>query len=285
MRAVAGPGRWVWGLSGLVTAAALAIPGARLITSPGNGDNISAVPQQVVTRTETVPQPVTSLVVQSYGGQVQVTSAQVARVNVTETISYDQGADSPSLVTQSVSGGRLSLSDPACTHSDCNVDFDVTVPADVTVTASTGGGQLTVSGTAGANLASDGGQVLATLIRGPLTVNTGGGPLSLRAVSGPLRAETDGGTLIAQDIAAATATMTTGGGPAMVTFATAPEKVSVITDGGSVTLAVPGGPYNLTANSEGGPQSVRIATDPTALPSITVYSGGGPLRVTSSDNT
>jgi hypothetical protein len=285
MRAVAGPGRWVWGLSGLVTAAALAIPGTRLITSPGNEDNISAVPQQVVTRTETVPQPVTSLVVQSYGGQVQVTSAQVARVNVTETISYDQGADSPSLVTQSVSGGRLSLSDPACTHSDCNVDFDVTVPADVTVTASTGGGQLTVSGTAGANLASDGGQVLATLIRGPLTVNTGGGPLSLRAVSGPLRAETDGGTLIAQDIAAATATMTTGGGPAMVTFATAPEKVSVITDGGSVTLAVPGGPYNLTANSEGGPQSVRIATDPTALPSITVYSGGGPLRVTSSDNT
>jgi hypothetical protein len=279
MRAVAGPGRWVWGLSGLVTAAALAIPGARLITSPGNGDNISAVPQQVVTRTETVPQPVTSLVVQSYGGQVQVTSAQVARVNVTETISYDQGADSPSLVTQSVSGGRLSLSDPACTHSDCNVDFDVTVPADVTVTASTGGGQLTVSGTAGANLASDGGQVLATLIRGPLTVNTGGGPLSLRAVSGPLRAETDGGTLIAQDIAAATATMTTGGGPAMVTFATAPEKVSVITDGGSATLAVPGGPYNLTANSEGGPQSVRIATDPTALPSITINSGGGPLQV------
>jgi hypothetical protein len=285
MRAVAGQGRWVWGLSGLVTAAALAIPGARLITSPGNEDNISAVPQQVVTRTETVPQPVTSLVVQSYGGQVQVTSARVARVNVTETISYDQGADSPSLVTQSVSGGRLSLSDPGCTHSDCNVDFDVTVPADVTVTASTGGGQLVVSGTAGANLASSGGQVLATLIRGPLTVSTGGGPLALRGVSGPLRAETDGGTLIAQDIAAATATITTGGGPATVTFATAPEKVSVSTDGGSATLAVPGGPYNLTANSDGGPQSVRIATDPTALPSITVYSGGGPLRVTSSDNT
>jgi hypothetical protein len=285
MRAVAVPGRWVWGLSGLVTAVALAIPGARLITSPGNdGDNIFAAPQQVVTRTETVPQPVTSLVVQSNGGQVQVTSAQVDRVHVTETISYDQGADSPSLVTQSVSGGRLSLSDPACTHSDCNVDFDVTVPADVTVTASTGGGQVVVSGIAGADLASSGGPVRATLIGGPLTVNTGGGPLAVRGVSGPLRAETDGGTLIAQDIAAATATITTGGGPAVVTFATAPEKVSVITDGGPANLAVPGGPYNLTADSEGGPQSVRIATDPTALPSITVYSGGGPLRITSSDN-
>ena len=36
MRAVAGQGRWVWGLSGLITAAAIAVPGARLIASPGN---------------------------------------------------------------------------------------------------------------------------------------------------------------------------------------------------------------------------------------------------------
>ena len=280
MRAVAVPGRWVWGLSGLVTAVALAIPGARLITSPGTDwDNIYAAPQPVVTRTETVPQPVTSLVVQSNGGQVQVTSARVDRVHVTETISYNQGTDSPPVVTQSVSGGCLSLSDPACTHADCNVDFDVTVPADVTVTASTGGGQVVVSGTAGADLASSGGPVRATQIRGPLTVDTAGGSLDVRGLSGPLRAETQGGTLIAQDLAAGTATITTGGGPAMVTFATAPEKVLVSTDGGPATLAVPGGPYNLTANSEGGPQSVRIATDPTALPSITITSGGGSLRV------
>jgi len=280
MRAVAGQGRWIWGVSGLVTAVALAIPGARLITSPGtDGDNVYAHPQHVVTRTETVPQPVTSLVVQSYGGQVQVTSAQVDHVHVTETIGYDQGIDSPPVVTQSVSGGRLSLFDPACSNSPCTVDFDVTVPADVTVTVSTGGGPVAVSGIAGANLTSSGGPVRATLIGGPLSVNTGGGSLMVRGLSGPLRAETDGGPLTAQDLAAATATITTGGGPAMVTFATAPEKVSVSTDGGPATLAVPGGPYNLTANSQGGPQSVRIATDPTALPSITITSGGGSLRV------
>ena len=280
MRAVAGQGRWIWGLSGLITAAAIAVPGARLIASPGTGgDNIYARPQHVVTRTETVPQPVTSLVVQSYGGQVQVTSGQVNRVQVTETIGYDQGIDSPPVVTQSVSGGRLSQSVPACTHSDCGVDFNVTVPADVTVTASTEGGPVAVSGTAGATLDSGGGPVRATLIGGPLTVNTGGGSLALRGLSGPLRAETDGGPLTAQDLAAATATITTGGGSAMVSFATAPEKVSVSTEGGPAVLAVPGGPYNLTADSGGGPQSVRIATDPTALPSITINSGGGPLQV------
>ena len=278
MRAVAGQGRWIWGVSGLVTAAALAVPGARLIASPGTPDNVYARPQHIVTRTETVPQPVTSLVVQSNGGQVQVTSKPVDRVHVTETISYNQGT-SPPVVTQSVSGGRLSLSDPACMQSGFSVDFEVTVPPDVTVTVSTQGGPVAVSGTAGANLASSGGPVQATLIGGPLTVNTGGGPLAVRGVSGPLRAETDGGSLIAQDIAAATATITTGGGPAAVTFVTAPQKVLVSTDGGPATLAVPGGPYNLTANSEGGPQSVRIATDPAALPSITIISGGGSLRV------
>ena len=279
MRAVAGPGRWVWGLSGLVTAAALAIPGARLITSPGNEDNISAVPQQVVTRTETVPQPVTSLVVQSYGGQVQVTSGQVSRVQVTETIGYDQGIDSPPVVTQSVSGGRLSLSDPACSNSPCTVDFDVTVPPGVTVMVSTGGGPVAVSGTAGAFLDSGGGPVRATLIGGPVTVNTGGGPLMLRGLSGPLRAETDGGSLVAQDIAAATATITTGGGTATVAFDAAPESVSITTNGGTAILAVPGGPYAVTADSGGGPESLAIATDPAARPTLTVSSGGGPLRI------
>jgi len=39
------------------------------------------------------------------------------------------------------------------------------------------------------------------------------------------------------------------------------------------------------ADSGGGPQSVGIATDPAAQPSITVYSGGGPLRIESSGRT
>jgi hypothetical protein len=184
MRAVAGPGRWssgrwIWGLSGLITAAAIAVPGALLIASPTLPANVHVQPQlqHVVTRTETVPQPVTSLVVQSYGGQVQVTAGQVNRVQITETIAYDQQARPPA-VMQSVSDGRLALSSRACASADCYVNFRMTVPPGVTVTASTGGG-----------------------------------------------------------------------------------------------------PYHLTANSDGGPQSVRIATDPTALPSIMITSGGGSLQV------
>ena len=263
MRAVAGPGRgssarWVWGLSGLVTAAVLGVPLAHLIT--GVGDQQNAFPQNVVTRTETVPQPVTSLVVDSYGGQVQVASGPVSRVQVTETIMYDHQTRPPA-VMQSVSDGRLALSSRACASTECTVDFRMIVPPGVTVTVSTGGGPATVSGTAGANLDSGGGPATATLIGGPLTVVT------------------DGGTLIARDIAAATATVTTGGGDATVVFSAAPKSVKLSTDGGTAVLAVPGGPYAVTADSGGGPESLAIATDPAARPTLTVSSGGGPLRI------
>jgi len=241
MRAVAGPGRWVWVLSGLVTAAVLVVPGARLITLHYGPGNASAEPQAVTTRAATVPQPVTSLTVQSDGGQVQVTAGQVSRVQVTETITSDHQGDAPPAVEQSVSGGRLSLPDP-CANVNCSANFSLTVPFGVTVSVATQGGPAAVSGVAGANLDTGGGPASATLIGGPLTV-------------------------------------TTGGGPAMVTFAAAPRSVSVSTDGGAAVVAVPGGPYAVAADSDGGPQSVAIATDPAAHVSITVTSGGGPLRI------
>ena len=258
MRAVAGQGRWIWGLSGLVTAAVLGVPLAHLIT--GVGDPQGAWPQNVVTRTETVPQPVTSVVVDSYGGQVQVASGPVSRVQVTETIMYDQQVRLPAVV-QAVSDGRLALSSRACASTGCSVDFRMTVPPGVTATVSTGGGPATVSGTAGANVDSGGGPTRATQIGGPLTVVT------------------DGGTLIARDIAAATATVVTGGGDATVVFSAAPKAVKLSTGGGTAVLAVPGGPYAVTADSSGGPESLAIATDPAARPTLTVSSGGGPLRI------
>jgi hypothetical protein len=283
MRAVARPGRWgsgrwVWGLSGLVTAAVLGVPLAHLITGVVEPQNAYARPQHVVTRTETVPQPVTSLVVRSYGGPVQVASGPISGVQVTETIMYDSG-NTPPAVMQSVSGGRLVLGDPACDNSGCTVDFRVTVPPGVTVAVSTGGGPVTVSGTAGANLDSAGGPARATQIGGPLTAVTGGGPLVLGGVAGPLHADTGGGTLVGQEVAAPTATVTTGGGDATVAFDAAPTSVKLSTDGGTAVLAVPAGPYAVTADSGGGPESLGIATDPAARPTLTVSSGGGPLRI------
>ena len=319
MRAVATPGRWIWRVSGLITTAALVVAGSHLITSAGQAEH--AQPQTTVTRTVTVAEPVISLTVQSYGAPVQVTGAPVRHVQITETLMYDSQAGNLSAVpqpasavpqpasggplsgapsapsapsapggalsgapavVQSVSGGRLSVGDPACANSDCSVSFAVTVPSDVTAIVSTEGGSVSVSGIAGANLNSGGGPVSAGRIGGPLTVVTGGGSLQLGGLAGPLSADTGGGPLTAQGVTSATATVTTGGGNASLAFAAAPDTVTVSTDGGDAQLAVPGGPYALTADSDGGPQPswVGIATDPQSHRSITVSSGGGALQIT-----
>ena len=261
-----------------MAAAALAVPGTYLITML-HVRPVQAPPAAVVIRTLTVPQPVTRLSVQSYGGQVRVTAGAVSRVQVTERIAYYSKAGGPPAVTNSVSGGRLSLSDPACADAGCNVDFTVTVPSAVGVTVDTQGGVAAVSGTADTTVNSGGGPARITQVTGPLTVSTGGGPLILNEVAGPLRADTSGGTLAARAITSAKAIVDTSGGPAVVAFSADPDSVTVSTDGGPATLRVPGGPYAFTADSGGGPEVIGIATDPAARASITVTSGGGPILV------
>jgi len=315
MRAVTIRGRWVWGLSGLVTAVVLAVPGTRLITADGGAWSVHGLstPDAVV-RTVTVPQPVTSLDLQSYGAPARVESGPVSRVHVTEFIDYNKQNGGPPAVVESVSGGRLTLADPVCNTADCAVSFAVTVPSGVNVTMATGGGSaavsgaagaqvdsgggpvtatgidgpftataeggsVTVSGAPGAQVDSGGGPVTATGIHGPFTATTGGGSLQLEALTGPLRADTGGGPLLGQDVAAATVDASTDGGSARIDFAAAPDTVRVSTGGGPAALALPGGPYDLNAASDGGPQSVTIATDPAARRSITVTSGGGSLDV------
>ena len=271
MRTVTTRGRWIWGLSGLVTTAALVVTGSLLITTAGQAEHVQ--PQGTVTRTVTVPQPVTSLAVQSYGDPVQVTAGPVRRVQVTETINYDPQAGGPPAVAQSVSDGHLSVGDPACANSDCDVSFSVIVPPDVTATVTTEGAPVTVSGIAGANLDSGGGPVRATEIGGPLTVITGGGPLQLDGLAGPLSADTSGGTLIAQGVAATTAMVATGGGDAQLAFTAAPDTVTVNTDGGSLILDGPAGTLN--ADTGGG----NLIAQGVVATNTTVTTGSGDARL------
>jgi putative adhesin len=307
-----GTGRWIWGVSGLVTVVALAVPGAHLILNAGTPsvqENIAAIP----TRAITITQPVTSLNVQSYGAPIQITTGSGSDVTVAEAIS-SSGDTSPA-VTAQVTGGQLTLAAPACAQSNCSVGFTVTLPTGVPVTAASSGGDIIISGAAGAsldsgsgavratditgslgitseggpvlldsvagaNVDSGGGVVQAARIYGQLTVSTEGGPVTVNGLTGALHADTGGGNLIAEGVSASTATVTTEGGDAQLGFAAAPDSVQVDTGGGAADLSVPGGPYALTADDGGGgPELISIATNPAATRSIIVSTDGGPLRI------
>jgi hypothetical protein len=312
VHAVTARSRWVWALSGLATAAVLAVPGARLLTSPGL--HIQPGQNAAVTRHFSPSVPITSLDVQSPGGLVQIRAGSGPGVAVTERISYDKPAEAPA-VQNSVSRGRLTLADPACDTSDCSVSFTVTVPSTMFATVTTEGGPVVISGLAGADVDSGGAPVTLSHISGTLTVGTDGGMLRLTGVTGTVHADTGGGPLSAAGIdglatistdggalnvngltgslqadsgggpatltgvSAPAAIITTGGGAGRVVFAAAPTLVTLSTDGGPAALGVPGGPYALNTDSDGGPQSVSVASDLSASRSLTVNSGGGSLTV------
>jgi hypothetical protein len=314
VRTVTAHGRWIWGLSGLATAAVLAVPGARLLTHPG-ADGQHMTPTNTATRIVSLVQPITSLDVQSQDGSVRVQAGTGRGVQIIELISYDKSVSPQPRVEDSVSGGRLTLADPVCSTSDCAVSFVVTVPATVPVTVTSNGAPVAISGVAGANVESGGAPVTAARLTGLLTVGTDGGSLDLNGLTGPLQADTGGGPMTAtgidgpatisteggslmvngltgplqadsaggpvvlRDLGSQTAGISTGGGSGQVAFAAAPELVTLSTDGGPATLDVPSGSYALSTDSDGGPQSVRVSADPSASRSLTVTSGGGALEV------
>lgn len=279
MRTVTWPGRLIWGISGVATVAALAIPGTRLLTRSDDQPDMQQL-KGAVTRTSTLSLPVTSVNVQSYGGSVQVTgSDKVSHVTVTETTAVPDKDISPPPVAATVRNGLLSVGSPACaTWQNC-VSFTVTVPRDVAVTAASDGGPVTVSGVAAVNLSSDGGYLAVGRISGPVTVSTGGGPLSLADVTGPLQADTSGGSIVASGITATTATITTDGGPAQL--AGSIGTLGVYTGGGSAEVTLSKAPSAVTMDTGSGPALLAVP-DTVTTPKVTVSTEGGYARITGS---
>jgi hypothetical protein len=291
-------GRWIWAISGTVMIAVVLLSVAGVFANAGKSRHaISAFP--VAARTVTITAPVTSVNVQSYGGDIRVIGDPGATsTQVTEGVEYDpQQAPAPT-VTNTVSNGQLTLTAPSCATFDCSVGFIVDVPSGASVTTMSDGGNVYVSGVAGATIDSGSGSVLATSIAGPLTVTSGGGDQQLAGIAGTLKTDsgsgdvlargitgpaativTDGGNLTVQGMAVQSATLSTGGGSAGIRFTSAPVTADVTTDGGNATVLMPGGPYALTADSGGGPENVSIPTSPGALAWLTVVTGGGSLAV------
>jgi hypothetical protein len=147
---------------------------------------------------------------------------------------------------------------------DCELDATVRVPAALPVSASTGGGNATVSGTAGL-----------------VTVSTGGGDLSARAVSVPLSLTTTGGNIRAVSVSSATVSAITGGGDVEIVFTRIPQDVQVDTGGGNITLVLPRGQtqYRVTAATGGGTVRDSLPLNSASAHKITASSGGGNITI------
>jgi hypothetical protein len=275
MRAVTAYGRWLWGVSGLVTAAALFYPGARFFMRAADSPTGQAIPMSSFMKTMFVGQPVTSVSVSTCGAPAEVESGPVRQVEVTEQVTYVGPRAQAQLVWPVVSGGQLVLSDSNCSLGD----ITVVVPQGMDTSVSSQGGPIKVSGTATTTLDSGGGQITVNQVDGALNVHAEGGPVSVNDLTGTLHIDTGGGPLNATNIDAQTVVADGEGGNLTLAFAVPPQALLADTGGGNATILVPGGPYSVSMDTGGGPLSLRIATNPAAKKSITVNTEGGQISI------
>ena len=107
-----------------------------------------------------LPAGAKSLTLSDAGGQVAIKQMSVSQATLTGTARYSLIR---STVTEHTSGGRTTIGNhcPLTLVGDCELDATVSVPVGMPVSASTGGGNASVTGATG-----------------PVTLSSGGGDLS-----------------------------------------------------------------------------------------------------------
>lgn len=139
--------------------------------------------------------------------------------------------------------------------------------------------RIVVAETAEVEVTTAGGNVVVAEVTGGTSVVSGGGNVSLNTTGGPVEIDSGGGNVLGSRVTADTATVATGGGDADVTFDEPVTDLSVTTDGGRLTVQLPGGPYAIDADAGGGNLSVLVERSDDAANRAVLRSAGGDITV------
>ncbi|MBT2491924.1 DUF4097 family beta strand repeat protein [Streptomyces sp. ISL-96] len=228
-----------------LTAVAVAVTTGFLFT----GCNVDEEGSKSTSSSYEITDKVTALQVKTPGGDIKVVAGDGDTIKVTEKLTYS--GDKPKTEHTS-SGGTLRLGvGEGCAKdgeaSKCKVDYTLEVPKAVAAELDSRGGDVDVTGLAGA-----------------LDVKAGGGKVT------------------ADRLAAKRLTVDANGGAINAEFAAAPETVDINTHSGNVTVQVPSAEaYAVKATSKGGSEKVSVKTDPASSRKITLHTDGGNVQLTS----
>lgn len=192
---------------------------------------------------------VTALDVRTPGGDIKVVAGDQDTIRVTEKLTYS--GDKPK-TEHTTSGGTLRLgAGEGCAKegeaSKCKVDYTLEVPRALAAVLDSRGGNVQVTGLAGA-----------------LEVKAGGGKVN------------------ADNLASKRLTVEANGGAISAGFASAPETVNINTHSGDVSVQVPSAEaYAVKATTNGGSEKVSVKTDPASTRKITLHTDGGNVQLSS----
>jgi len=267
------PGRWVALMIGVPVALALILGnGFSLVTEIGTAS-------YHVDRA--IPLNHGRLVASTGGGGITVRQGAVrsGQAQLTGTVQY-------SLVRPdfAVNGTGITLHCRLFT-GNCGLNATFGVPPGTALDLDSGGGNMQVSGIQSTvTLTSSGGDVSLSGSGSAATVDSGGGNLSLSDLSGFLKFTTSGGDVDGRDLTSPNVTTDSGGGNVALTFTSVPAKIEVTSSGGDVNIVLPRGAtqYAVTVVANGGDYtpSGSVPVNLAAHDTIAVHSGGGNVSIT-----
>jgi Putative adhesin len=258
-----------------VNSRSVAIVALTALTASGCGVGVHfADYRHTVTPADThVTGSVNSLEVDAGDGHVVVTTGSGDGVTVHRVLHYQSGTPHP---TQHLANGTLTF-DKGC--SRCRVDYDLTVPATVAVTARTDSGRINVTGVASADTHSDSGTVTVRHVAGVVSARTDSGSIALQDIGGALHASTDSGSIRGTAMHVPTMNASSDSGSIRIDFTTPPQNVRATNDSGSVRLTMPGGPYNVDVGTDSGGRNVTVPTDLNSQAKIYAHTDSGSVDI------
>jgi hypothetical protein len=256
-----------------VKSRSVAIAVLTALTASGCGVVHFADYRHTATMADTHVTGATSLRVETDAGHVVVTRGGGTDVTVHRVVHYESGTPHP---TQTVSDGTLTFSS-GC--SRCKIDYDLVVPASMTVRAHTDSGRVNINGVRSADAGSDSGSVTVRHVTGDVTADSDSGSLTVQDVGGTVRAHTDSGSIHGNELRAASATASSDSGSIHLAFLSPPSNVTMSADSGSLHLAVPGGPYNVDVRTDSGGKHVNVPTASAAPNHLSLHTDSGSVHV------
>jgi Putative adhesin len=224
-----------------------------------------------LTSDATVSDPVKVVDVSSDSGRVTVTTGG-SGVKIHRIVHYQDGAPHPG---QRVDGGTLTFT-KGC--SRCSTDYELTVPASVTVRARADSGSVDISGVATADAWSDSGSVKVRSVPGAVRAHSDSGAVVVEDAGGALDVANGSGAIRATGLRSGTVRASSDSGSVRLEFVTAPTDVRARSDSGSLRVAVPGGPYNVDAETDSGGKDVSgVPHDPSAPRKLYLRTDSGHL--------
>jgi outer membrane murein-binding lipoprotein Lpp len=188
--------------------------------------------------------PIAALKVDAHAASVTIVAAD-GPAKVTETLRFT--GDKPA-TSHGLDGSTVLLTESGCSGANlrCDVEYQISVPAQTSAQVTTQAGQVTVDGLAGA-----------------------------------LNVTSDAGSVTGKGLSSARTTVTTKAGFVKLVYQSAPDDVTVSTDAGAIELKVPGDVSYAVEIAKGlGVDNVTVPRDPNSLRKISTRTNLGAVTVT-----